>query len=318
MHSKTLLFSVVFFILIFSSTFLLYSNLNKCSSDLNSYSVMTSKKQNEFLIVIILSSSLNTNRRNVLRQTWLQTCRENNIKYFFVIGTKNVDQHLKESINDEYNSFQDVLRMENVLDSYKELTSKTLEAFVWLNKNIKFKYVLKCDDDSFVHVLKLVRLLEEYTEDEKQLYLGFFNGHARVQKSGKWKESNWVLCDFYLPYALGGGYVLDEGLVKFIAKNSKDLELYVSEDVSVGSWLATNRHINRVHSYRFNTEISSRGCSNSYVVSHKHTDTELKNLYNNLREFGKMCKEELKIRSSYNYNWTVPPSKCCQRTDQLP
>ncbi len=51
------------------------------------------------------------------------------------------------------------------------------------------------------------------TNYENSLYWGFFDGRAPVQKSGKWAESNYVLCDTYVPYALGGGYVLSHDLV---------------------------------------------------------------------------------------------------------
>jgi galactosylxylosylprotein 3-beta-galactosyltransferase len=54
------------------------------------------------------------------------------------------------------------------------------------------------------------------TNYEKSLYWGFFDGRAPVQKSGKWQETNYVLCDRYLPYALGGGYVLSHDLVSIL------------------------------------------------------------------------------------------------------
>ena len=46
------------------------------------------------------------------------------------------------------------------------------------------------------------------------------------------------------------------------------LEKWNSEDVSVGAWLAPVQ-VNRVHSIRFDTESESRGCHNSWIVTHK-------------------------------------------------
>lgn len=57
----------------------------------------------------------------------------------------------------------------------------------------------------------------------RELYWGFFNGRAQVKRAGPWRETDWILCDYYLPYALGGGYVLSQGLVKFIADNANYL-----------------------------------------------------------------------------------------------
>lgn len=52
------------------------------------------------------------------------------------------------------------------------------------------------------------------------LYWGYFSGQSHVNSnSGKWMESDWFLCDYYLPYALGGGYVISRNIVDFIGKN---------------------------------------------------------------------------------------------------
>ena len=48
----------------------------------------------------------------------------------------------------------------------------------------------------------------------------------------------YVLCDRYIPYALGGGYVLSANLVGFLADNAAALRPYRAEDASVGTWLA--------------------------------------------------------------------------------
>lgn len=39
--------------------------------------------------------------------------------------------------------------------------------------------------------------------------------------SGKWKETDWFLCDNYLPYARGGGYVISRSIVDFVGKNAE-------------------------------------------------------------------------------------------------
>lgn len=71
-----------------------------------------------------------------------------------------------------------------------------------------------------------------------------------------------------MPNARGGGYVLGKQNVDFIGDNYEKLEKWNSEDISVGAWLAAVK-VNRVHSNRFDTEAESRGCHNSYIVTHK-------------------------------------------------
>ncbi|GLG94204.1 Hexosyltransferase [Gryllus bimaculatus] len=317
MRHSLLIFTLIFTILSFNFIFFYKSLDAQCPIAVNPHQHLKVKEEH-FLVILILSSFDNIQRRNVLRNAWLQWCKDMEVKYFFVIATKSISQSNKKEINNEQDHFKDLMLLESVEDSYGRLTLKVLQAFVWLEENVKYKFTLKCDDDSFVNVQELIKLLKNYEEDPDHLYLGFFSGHATVQKEGKWKESNWILCDYYLPYALGGGYILSQELTNFIARNAKDLQLFLSEDVSVGVWLASKARVNRVHSPQFNTEFKSRGCSNSYIVSHKHSEVEQKEMFNNLKLTGKMCKKEFQIRRSYNYNWNVPPTKCCQRTNEIP
>ncbi len=95
-------------------------------------------------------------------------------------------------------------------------------------------------------------------------------------------EKRWILCDRYLPYALGGGYVISHDLVTFVSKNSDILQLYSNEDVSLGVWLAP-LILNRVHDIRFDTEFESRGCSNNYFITHKQAILDMKRLYYNVQ-----------------------------------
>lgn len=91
--------------------------------------------------------------------------------------------------------------------------------------------------------------------------------------------------------------------------------LYNSEDVSVGVWLSAVANVTRQHDPRFNTEFVSRGCSNTYLVTHKHDETAMRKMFVTLNKSGRLCDIEYKTRNSYIYNWNVPPSRCCIRND---
>lgn len=180
---------------------------------------------------------------------------EANFKHFFAVGGLGLESDKVRLINSEQRQFNDILILP-MQDSYGNLTRKVLKSFEWLQGQfefgVDFKYVLKCDDDSFVRIdnflheiaqLELMFLKGEVqtdnvspyltvnvqTNDERliksnlNLYWGYFNGNAKIKTSGKWKETDWILCDTYLPYALGGGYVLSKNLVTFIAQNGEYL-----------------------------------------------------------------------------------------------
>ncbi|VBB32024.1 unnamed protein product, partial [Acanthocheilonema viteae] len=85
-----------------------------------------------------------------------------------------------------------------------------------------------------------------------------------------------------------------------------------NEDVSIGAWLA-GLSVHYVHDPRFDTEFRSRGCNNQYIITHKQTLYSLKKLYASVVNTGKLCEKEYRIRPSYVYDWSVPPSMCCVR-----
>lgn len=114
------------------------------------------------------------------------------------------------------------------------------------------------------------------------------------------------------PPQLGGGYVLSRELAEFVADHLDGLRFFRAEDVSVGVWLAGVR-VKYVHDPRFDTEYLSRGCNNQYLVSHKHDRAALLRLARNVRELGQLCEREFQSRPSYVYDFSVPPSQCCQR-----
>lgn len=270
--SKLLLFSVFSFLLGCMLTVSLIPIDRTCNlqSRDREFNIMNdSKLKSPELIVLILSAPENFAKRNTIRETWLKLGNRlhlidgdyMNFKHFFVIGGLGLSVDKSKAVNNEQLKYSDVLILP-LYDSYKNLTQKLLKSFEWLQGQyelfgIDFKYVLKCDDDSFVRIDSLthelahielvylktsiedLKLINDNTspylrvnlqvndviskEESLYLYWGYFNGNARVKSSGKWKENSWMLCDNYVPYALGGGYVLSKSLVGYLAQNAEHL-----------------------------------------------------------------------------------------------
>jgi galactosylxylosylprotein 3-beta-galactosyltransferase len=264
-----------------------------------------------FLVVMIITGPENMARRNVIRQTWLSSI-PHNIKCVFVVGTEQLTPEKFAKLNQEDRDYHDMLLLKDTQDEYKKLTTKVVDAFTWLDTNVNYKFVLKVDDDTFVRVQNVYDELRTKHKDNGALYWGYFTGDARVKKSGPWMEPDWNLCDRYLPYARGGGYVLSAGLVHFIVANQKYLKKYKSEDVSIGAWLGP-LEITKLHDERFDTEYKSRGCSNDFILTHKQSIKDMEDKHNNLMKIGHLCKKEEHIIKSYKYDWSALPSKCCKR-----
>jgi len=267
------------------------------------------------LVVLILSAPDDRNSRAAIRQTWFNFL-PSDCRAYFAIGTRGSSQSRFDALYSEMTEHHDLLLLMDITDTYSALTGKLISAFTWLIDNVEFSYIFKADLDTFARVQVIAEELRSRKYDELPLYWGFFDGRARLKKTGRWAESSWTLCDRYLPHARGGGYVLSAKIVDFVANNAAVLQRFSSEDISVGVWTAP-LDIERRHDPRFDTEHVSRGCQNSYIVTHKQEPAALQTLYRNLLETGRLCGHngEYRHRLSYMYNWSVPPSLCCVRND---
>lgn len=304
----------------------------KSSLQLKHSNNSNSLKMNTFLLVLIMTGPNNKGRRDAIRHTWLSTAihtqklaKNKNVKqpssilHFFVIGTKGLTEEMKMNLNQEKNSNNDLLLLKDFTDAYEKLTEKLGLMLEWVYKNIKFQYLLKSDDDTFVRltVIEEELLKRQVKKMPDYLYWGYFYGRGQVKKSGAWKETEWKLCDYYIPYARGGGYILSNDVVEYIAKNYHGFKHYLSEDVSVGSWLAP-LDIERIHDIRFDTEYKTRGCSNTFIVSHKQSIDDMAAKHDSLSKNRLLCEKEFSNFHGYQYNWDVSPSKCCVRNEKIP
>ncbi|KAE8593011.1 hypothetical protein XENTR_v10018946 [Xenopus tropicalis] len=278
---------------------------------------LAEKSVSTFLVVLIASGPKYSERRSIIRSTWLSgvPSRAGEVWGRFVIGTAGLGEEESAALEMEQRRHGDLLLLPDLQDSYENLTAKLLRMYVWLDRHIDYKFVLKADDDTFARLDLLVDELR--AKEPHRLYWGFFSGRGRVKSAGKWKESSWVLCDYYLPYALGGGYVISWDLVRYLSLSQDFLAHWQSEDVSLGAWLAP-LELKRLHDPRFDTEYKSRGCNNKYLVTHKQSIEDMLEKHQTLAKEGRLCKEEIKLRLSYIYDWDVPPSQCCQRKDGIP
>ena len=168
------------------------------------------------LFAAIVSSPRNSERRQAIRDTWLNIPRSlrQDVLPAFIIGTQNLSPSEKDIVQQEIDTHKDILAL-SIEDSFSQLTQKVLSTFQFADKFLNFKYLLKVDDDSFVRLDALLDELKNSNFNDR-LYWGFFDGRAPVirKEGNKWKEDKpYLLCDKYIPYALGGGYVLSRDLV---------------------------------------------------------------------------------------------------------
>ena len=277
------------------------------------------------ILVLIPSDPNSLARRNTIRSTWLKgqnfkQTADYRVDAYFIVGMQGLSPN-SESISTmkrEQSIFHDLLFLHEVTDDYRNLTLKVWMAMKWAYKSANtFDFLVKTDDDSYVRLDKLASTLRKLNCDER-LYWGYFIGCSVPQHMGRWAEAKWNICPQYIPYAMGGGYVLSWKVVGMIARHADRLKLYSNEDVTVGSWLAPYKLV-RKHDLRFDVESHKHGCNNNYIIAHKQMERrDMEEKYNSLKENGTLCIKENEIRPAYIYNWTALPMECCHRKMRIP
>ncbi len=194
-----------------------------------------------FLVVLILSRPSDTERRNAIRQSWMNSnyhlLQSQAVLVRFSIGLKEASKAVLRELNEEQSINNDLLFLDEFEESYSNLTLKVLESFIAIHKHYSFSYILKCDDDSFVVLDIIVKELYR-RNSSKSYYWGKMIEGAKVFKVGKFAETKWNLGKKYIPYAIGGGYILSGNLIDIVVRNSDDVMLYRNEDVAVSVWIS--------------------------------------------------------------------------------
>eukprot|EP00128_Syssomonas_multiformis_P015580 Colp12_sorted_trinity150504_noHs@3799 len=261
------------------------------------------------LVVLVLSGHNSVASRDAIRATW-KTWSNNeygSVLVRFMLGAKDMPEKVQDTLIAENMQYEDMLFLD-VVDAYDNLARRVHAGFCWAVRNTRKAHVLKVDDDSFINIPALLKELQGLPQEK--LYWGYFDGRAPVFKEGKWGEQEYIFGDRYLPYALGGGYLLSRDIVETLCVMGPLLKFYKSEDVSVGTWTA-GLDLNRVHDTRFDTEFKSRGCQNTWLVTHKQSPADTQEKFDTIESTGSMCKVEMIKRGWYEYNWHVPPAECC-------
>lgn len=159
-----------------------------------------SKNQNE-LIILILSGKNFKERREVQRKTWL---KDTHIPYYFILGEKDPD--LKE----------DNILWVNTKDD--ELARKVILAYRDTLKNYDFSHIFTCDDDTYVVIQRLITC-----NYENHMYMGTGYTFSEGKRKGK-------------KHAEGGaGFFLSQEAVKRITQCPIDHEILNNpSDIAIG------------------------------------------------------------------------------------
>ena len=232
-------------------------------------------KREECFLFVVVMSSVESDNRIAVRETWFQDVKslQPKVRAKFAVGLQGLTDDQLAKLTDEQRVHHDMLLLPDVENGYDHRSRKMLSIVEWIADNVNASYVLKTDDDYYVHIRTLLDELEA-----RKSAIGLYWGHIVKKKPVTseaterfLKEPSWFLCQkTFIPYALGGGYVLSANVIAKVAHNARILQLYNNEDITMAVW-ASSFKLERKHDKRFNID---RGpCQSNDTIFHCSDNT---------------------------------------------
>ena len=198
-----------------------------------------------FLLILVPSLPLGSDSRQLIRDTWFEGLNNSeDVALRFIVGTKSVETEKIIKITEENGTFGDIIFID-LKESYNALTNKTLALINWAHHHIKFSYLLKCDDDSYAFVKNIIVQLKKRPTNTKLYYGNVLMTVKPAHGKSKCADKNWNLGPYYIPFAMGGGYILSHDLVSFVSRHIPHLMWHINEDTAVGAWVSVLDHERR-------------------------------------------------------------------------
>jgi len=221
------------------------NSLHKCNN-------ISAKK---FIFVYVFVRVEHFERRNPIRATWANKILFSFLNVAFVVGlSTNQSEEFKRKLNQEQADHADLIQG-NFIDSYRNLSYKSLQAWEWIaEKCSNAKYILKIDDDVVLNTFNLMKFLNR----EKKFVFSLSNFEdlkntfiCRVVPGGKvcreknfcgksyvleeeYNEKLYGLKNKYGKYCHGLAVLMTPDLVSNLLMKAFQIKLFFIDDVYVG------------------------------------------------------------------------------------
>ncbi|CAI9092761.1 OLC1v1028088C1 [Oldenlandia corymbosa var. corymbosa] len=185
------------------------------------------------LFIGILSAGNHFSERMAVRKSWMQHPSIKSSKYvarFFVAMHRR--QEVNVELMKEVDYFRDIIIVP-YMDHYDLVVLKTIAICEYGIRTVAAKYIMKCDDDTFVRVDAVMKEVKKVPSG-RSLYIGNINYYHRPLRHGKWAVTyeEWPE-EEYPPYANGPGYVMSADIANSIALDFEKHKLRVSCSISI-------------------------------------------------------------------------------------
>jgi hypothetical protein len=209
------------------------------------------KFKSKFLFIYIFTPVKSFTKRQLIRNTWAnKSLNLFDFNLVFIIGKTN-DSNNKSNIDKllhlEQQKYNDLIQG-NFIDSYRNLSYKSLIAWKWIKNNCnKASYIIKLDDDVFLNIFKLKKILNNHN-----IFKATSNSFiCKVPDSSPIRDPNskWFVTENefnvklyengtnnggYPSYCSGVGVVMTPDIISKLYLKSFQIKLFWIDDVYVG------------------------------------------------------------------------------------
>ena len=231
-----------------------------------------------FLLIVVPSVPSHFNVRHVIRNTYGSykmnrgTLKEKTdyqlsetVKLIFVVGNDgNNKTDLK--LQSESGKHGDIVQAD-FRDSYNNLTRKMLIALKWTTDYCDgTRYLLKADEDVFVNVPVLIKLLKDHPFGAKGVVYGHLYNRSKVIRKGRWAVGfREFPLPSYPPYVSGTSYVISVNIIRQLLHVSEYFHYIPVEDAFITGILARVVESNHMHVQGFSSWTDKKPDSCAFV-----------------------------------------------------
>ncbi|XP_035826997.1 beta-1,3-galactosyltransferase 5 [Aplysia californica] len=185
-------------------------------------------------IVTVHTAPAHIQHRNMFRKIYgdFRNTKPYRLKVVFLLGLVS-NQAEDERLKAEAARHHDIVQG-NFLDHYHNLTYKAIMGFQWLDERCKgLKLLLRLDDDTFVHVQKLIELWESKHSGESSTIMCEAVYNDPVRRAGRWRVSQAEInaTRYRFHHCLGYFAALSPGLIPRMHAAAKQLQFFWIDDV---------------------------------------------------------------------------------------
>lgn len=216
-----------------------------------------------YMLSIIITAPHHFSRRKYIRETWVNELKGYNnsniphahkLKYMFLIGKSKIENITASTmLEEEYRTHNDIIQ-DNFIDTYYNLTLKSLSMLNWARTYCnQSQFLLKIDDDVDLNIKTLMNVIQFKQKHTNYIrfLLGYKMGHYKPITNTKSKWYNPINTTFHDHFLSGTSYLLTGNLMESMWFKSKNVSLIHLEDVYITGKLAAEVGAHLIHSTSF-------------------------------------------------------------------